>query len=151
MNARAPKAGLNIRFLQLTIAMTIASLLVACATERTVRQQDLDAWVGVSVEALDTHAFFKAVPMFRTNTDNGTEIRNYAFGNDFQECFGKTGTSKVGDFVSGNAFITCSSSRIVCNNMFYIKEEKVLEYAPTGRCDTDEKLQPKARYLRIKS
>jgi len=151
MNGRAPKAGLNIRFLQLTIAMTIASLLVACATEPSVRQQDLDAWVGVSIEALDTHAFFKTVPMFRTNTDNGTEIRNYAFGYDFQECFGKTGASKVGDFANGNAFIICSSSRIVCNNMFYIKEEKVLEYAPTGRCDTDEKVQPEALYLRIKS
>ncbi len=131
------------RFLQLTFAMVLISLISACATtERSVRQQDLDAWVGVSVERLDTHAFFKTVPMFRTRTDNGTEIRNYAYGYDFGECFEENGAIKVGDFVSGNAFIQCSSSRIVCNNIFYIKEAKVLEYAPTGRCYTEEKVKP---------
>ena len=152
MNARGNKTGVNIRFLQLTIAMAIVSLILACATTtRTVRQQDLDPWIGVSVEALDTHTFFMTVPMFRTKTDSGTEIRNYAYGYDFGECFGDAGAKMVGDFVKGNAFITCSSSRIVCNNIFYIKKEKVLEYAPTGRCYTDEKVQPKARYLRIES
>ena len=89
--------------------------------------------------------------MFRTKTDNGTEIRNYAYGYNFGECFGNAGANKVGDFVNGNAFTTCSSSRIVCNNIFYLKEGKVVEYAPTGRCYTDAKVQPEARHLRLKS
>lgn len=143
---------MNIRSLELTIAIIIASLVAACATTvRTVRQQDLDAWVGVSVEALDTHAFFMKVPMFRTRTDSGTEIRNYAYGYNFGECFANAGTSKAGDFVNGNDFTTCSSSRVFCNNIFYIKEGKVLEYAPTGRCYTEAKVQPEAPYLRLKS
>ena len=53
LSVRARKTGENMRLLQLTTAMAIASLLAGCAT---VRQQDLDAWGGVPVEALDTHS-----------------------------------------------------------------------------------------------
>ena len=136
------------RLLQLTTAMAIVSLLAGCAT---VRQQDLDAWVGVPVEALDTHSFFITVPMFRTRTDSGIEIRNYANGRDVAQCFGNASASRIGNFVNANVFTTCSSGRIVCNNIFYIKDGKVIEYAPTGRCYTDETVQPQARYLRLKS
>jgi hypothetical protein len=135
------------RLLQLTAAMAIVSLLAGCAT---VRQQDLDAWVGVPVEALDTHSFFITVPMFRTRTDSGIEVRNYANGYDVAQCFGNANASMVGNFVNANTFTTCSSRRIVCNNIFYIKDGKVIEYAPTGRCYTDETVQPQARYMRLK-
>lgn len=151
MNARGNKTGVNKCFLQLAVAMAIVSLIAACAAKPTVRQHNLNAWVGVSVEALDTHVFFMTVPMFRTKTGSGTEIRNYAYGYDFQECFSKAGASNVGDFVNEDAFIACSSSRIVCNNIFYIKEGTVLEYAPTGRCDTNEKLHPNAPSVGFKS
>lgn len=136
------------RLLQLTTAIAVVFLLAGCAT---VRQQDLDAWVGVPVEALDTHSFFITVPMFRTRTDSGIEIRNYANGRDVAQCFGNASASRAGNFVNANAFTTCSSGRIVCNNIFYIKDGKVIEYAPTGRCYTDETVQPQARYLRLKS
>jgi len=145
------KLTLPNHMLKLTMAMILVWLLAACATTvRTVRQQDLDAWVGVPVEALDTHPFFMKVPMFRTRTDSGTEILNYAYGYNFGECFRNAGATRVGDFVSGNAFTTCSSSRIVCNSIFYSKEGKVIEYAPTGRCYTDETLQPEGRYLSLR-
>lgn len=137
--------------LQLIIAALIVSLLTGCATVRTVRQQDLDAWVGVPVEALDTHSFFITVPMFRTRTDSGIEIRNYANGRDVTQCFGNAGANKVGNFVNANTFTICSSGRIVCNNIFYIKDRKIIEYVPTGRCYTDETVQPQARYLRLKN
>ncbi|MEX0829133.1 MAG: hypothetical protein WD032_02720 [Nitrospirales bacterium] len=142
MNTRGKKIGENIGFLKQAMALATIFLALGCATTPTVRQADLNAWAGVSVEALDTHGFFMTVPMFRTTTDNGTEIRNYAYGYDFQECFSKAGANTIGDFVKEDAFITCSSSSIVCNNIFYLKEGTVLEYAPTGRCDTDKKVQP---------
>lgn len=142
---------MNGRFIQLAIALAIFSIISGCASKQTVREHDLNAWVGVSVEALDKHAFFMTVPMFRTKTDSGTEIRNYAYGYDFQECFSKAGASNIGDFINEDAFITCSSSRIMCNNIFYIKQGKVLEYAPTGRCDTNEKLYPNTQSLGFKS
>lgn len=88
--------------------------------------------------------------MYRTVTDNGIEIRNYANGVDVANCFGTAGASRSRNFINANAFTTCSSGRIVCNNIFYIKDGKVIEYAPTGRCYTDETVQPQARYLRLR-
>ena len=133
--------------LQITLTLAVAAALVACAT---VRKQDLDAWVGVPVEALDTHSFFITVPMYRTVTASGIEIRNYANGADVAQCFGTAGANRSGNFVNANAFTTCSSGRIVCNNIFYIKDGVVIEYVPTGRCYTDETVQPEPRYLRLK-
>jgi hypothetical protein len=132
--------------LKLSTIVTFVFLLVGCLT---VRQQDLNAWVGVSVEALDTHSFFLTVPMYRTVTDSGIEIRNYVNGRDVAQCFGNAAGQRAGNFVNANAFTTCSSGRIVCNNIFYIKNGKIIEYAPTGRCYTNETVQPQARYLRL--
>ena len=131
--------------LQTLLVLAFIFLTASCTTGPTVQQQDLDTWATVPVEVLDSHAFFKTVPMFRTKTHSGTEIRNYAYGYNFQECARKAGANNIGDFMSEDAFFACASSRIVCNNMFYIKEGTVLEYAPTGRCHTNEKLQPNAR------
>jgi hypothetical protein len=134
-----------------TLALFTGVLALSACAGLIVRQQDLDAWVGVPVEALDTHSFFVTVPMFRTVTPSGIEIRNYANGEDFASCFTNAGASRSGNFVNANAFTSCSSGRVVCNNLFYIKEGKVVEYAPTGRCYTDSSLQPQARYQRLKS
>ena len=134
------------KLLEVVFAISLVALVVGCH----VRQQDLDAWVGMPVEALDTHSIFITIPMYRTVTESGIEIRNYANGRSVANCFGTAGANTVGNFVSANAFTTCSSGRIVCNNIFYIKNGKVIEYAPTGRCYTNETAQPEARYLRLK-
>lgn len=132
--------------LKTAFAVAIALTVAACAT---VRKQDLDAWVGIPVEALDTHSFFITVPMYRSVTSSGIEIRNYANGADVAQCFSNANANKTGNYVNANAFTTCSSGRVVCNNIFYIKEGVVIEYAPTGRCYTDETVQPQPRYLRL--
>jgi len=137
--------------MQMIKAMLVISVLVVILGCATVRQQDLDAWVGVPVEALDTHSIFLTIPMYRTVTDSGIEIRNYVNGRDVANCFRSVGVSSTGNYVNANAFTTCSSGRIVCNNIFYIKDGKVLEYAPTGRCFTDERAKPQARYLRMRN
>ena len=125
------------------IAVLMLIFLSGCAS---VRQQDLDAWVGMPVEALETHSFFVTVPVYKTRTESGIEIWNYANGADVSSCFGTASGGKYGNYVSANSFATCSSDRIVCNNIFYIKDKRVIEYAPTGRCYTDASLQPQARY-----
>ena len=51
-------------------ALATAALLSGCAT---VRQSDLDAWVGVPVQALDTHPLFLTMPQYRTQTANGVD------------------------------------------------------------------------------
>lgn len=128
----------------------VASAVFAIAGCTTVRKQDLDAWVGVPVEALDTHSLFITVPMYRSFTSSGIEIRNYANGADVAQCFSNAGANKSGKYVNANAFTTCSSGRVVCNNIFYIKDGVVIEYAPTGSCYTDETVQPQARYLQLR-
>ena len=133
-----------------TLVAAATLLLSACAT---VRQQDLNAWVGVPVEALDTHSLFLTIPMVRKRTDSGIEIRNYANGRNFSSCSasGSANANSVGysTWVTGNAFSSCSSGWTGCNNIFYIRDGKVLEYAPTGRCYTNESVQPQARYKRF--
>ena len=37
-------------------------------------------WKNVSVNELDTHSFFITIPMIKTITDGGIEIRNYRNG-----------------------------------------------------------------------
>ena len=50
-------------------------LLTGC-----VSQADLDAWKGVPVAALDTHSLFLDMPVERTVTEAGIEIRTYPDG-----------------------------------------------------------------------
>ena len=128
------------------VAISMAVLMAGCAT---VRQSDLDAWVGMPVEALDTHSFFLTVPLYKSMTSSGIEVRNYANGGEVARCYSNAmaNTSKNSRYVNANAFSTCSSIQVVCNNIFYIKDGRVLEYAPTGRCYTDDTVLPQKRYI----
>ena len=138
------------RSLRVTTVFAAVVFLVACAG-MLVRQQDLDAWVGVPTEALDTHSLFLTVPMVRTKTESGIEIRNYANGRNFGSCSGFGSANAAGSYVNANAFSNCTSGWVGCNNIFYIKDGKVIEYAPTGRCYTNETVQPQERYKRLKA
>jgi hypothetical protein len=139
----------NVKVMKRTVISSLGILLIGCAAVMGVRQQDLDAWVGMPVEALDTHSFFLTVPVYKTRTESGIEIRNYANGSEVARCYSNAGAYGSGKYVNANAFTTCSNDRVVCNNIFYIKEGKVLEYAPTGRCYTDETVIPQARYRNL--
>lgn len=128
----------------LTLTALTGVLLVGCGT---IRQADLDSWVGMPVEALDTHSFFLTVPMVKTLSSSGIEIRNYANGIDGSSCFTSAGSTRSSSsYLSASAFTTCSRNRVVCNNLFYIKDGKVLEYAPTGQCMTNDSVKPQVRY-----
>ena len=131
------------------ILTTLCSLLLISCGGMLVRQQDLDAWVDAPVEALDTHSMFMSIPMYKYVTESGIEVRNYANGQDVQSCFTNAGGYSNTGYVNANAFTTCSSNRVVCNNIFYIKNGRVLEYAPTGQCYTNSKAQPEPRYLKL--
>ena len=97
--------------------------LVGCALP-TVRQQDLDAWIGQPVSALELHPFFITVPVVKTKTSDGTEIWNYVNGRDIGSCSGGgsvfSGTVNSGRY---SQFTNCVSRIGACNNIFYIKKE----------------------------
>lgn len=126
------------------LAAITAVVIAGCAT---VRQADLDAWVGQPVAALETHPIFLTVPVVKTQASDGTEIWNYVNGRNIAQCSG--GGSVYGKKISRasyDAFSSCIQSFAACNNIFYIKDGVVLRYAPVGtggaRCFTDERLHP---------
>jgi len=101
-----------------------------------VRQSDLDAWVGIPVEALDTHSMFLGMRLERSYTSDGTiEIRNYV----------NEGTRTICP-----ALGVCVTRRGACNNIFYVHDGYVMEYRPTGsggaRCFTDDRARPQGRW-----
>jgi hypothetical protein len=126
-------------------------IIVSCAPVRTVRQQDLQAWVGVPVEALDLHSFFLTLPMVKTKTESGIEVRLYPNKRNIGVCFGGGGifTTTTLNHAAFNSFKTCSAGLVGCDNIFYIKDRKVIEYIPVGNCFTDERVQPEKRYKKL--
>ena len=111
------------------IIILLTVLALAGCGLRGVRQSDLDTWVGTPVTALDTHSLFLTMRLERSYASNGAiEIRNYV--NEANV------TAPVG--MSGLVV----SRRIACNNLFYIHDDCVVEYRPTGRCYTDATTRP---------
>ena len=122
------------------LVMSIAAMtLVGCATQEiaTVRQADLDNWKGMPVEALDTHPLFSTMQMTTRITSSGVEVRNYINA--------LKGTYCGGTAVSAN----CVDNNVTCNNLFYIRNGRVFEYAPTGQCMTNDSVRPEKRYLSL--
>ena len=126
--------------------ITFALFLNGCAN-MTVRQEDINAWVGVSVERLDTHSLFLTLPVAKTITDSGVEVRVYSNKQNFSSCFdsGNIDGKTYSNDASFSAIQNCSSKLHGCDNIFYIKDKKVLEYKPVGLCYADEIVQPERK------
>src|SRR3990167_9824234 len=129
--------------------------LVVLAACGIVRQSDLDAWRGMPVDALNTHSLFLTVPMVRSVTASGVEIRNYVNKQNVSRCMspGVASMQSPAPYLSTAQFATfsaCSSESVGCDNIFYIKDGRVLEYRPTGdRCFTDERVRPQPGWERF--
>ena len=65
---------MTVRFTALVMCLIV---LEGCAA---VHQEDLDAWRGVPVSELEAQPFFLTLPVVRTVTSDGTEIRRYVKG-----------------------------------------------------------------------
>ena len=111
---------------------------------RGVQQEDLVSWENQPVSLLDTHPFFMTVPMEKIFFNDGVEIRNYHNGRIVSICSGNTNFNVNSSYA--NSYANCFENDIVCNNLFYIKDGKVLKYEPVGRCYKDETLRPSKMY-----
>lgn len=126
------------------IVLTSMLAIAACVG---VRQQDLDAWAGAPVSALETQPILATMRLVRTRASDGTEIWNYVNGRNLGSCAG-SGTVFSGfvDMATYNSFSSCMSGFAACNNIFYVKNGRVISYNPIGsggmRCYTDQRLQP---------
>jgi hypothetical protein len=124
---------------------TAVGQITGCAH---VRPEDLTAWEGQPVELLDKHPVFLTMRSVRTVTADGTEIRNYVNGAAVEACDGG-GAVVRGGFVSSatySQFSSCIARFAACNNIFYVKDGRVLRYSPIGtggaRCYTNEATNP---------
>lgn len=136
----------------ISISILAVAVLSSCAT---VRQSDLDAWVNVPAIALDTHSFFLTLPMVKTVTDSGIEIRVYSNKHGFSSCVGSglaNTNSTNGNTVSYanfSALQSCTSKMVGCDGVFYLRDGRVLEAKPVGRCYTNEATRPEPGYERF--
>lgn len=118
--------------------------ITACVS---VRQEDRDAWIGQPVSKLDLHPVFLTIPVVRTITPDGTEIRNYINGQNIGYC-SNSGSIYSGmiSYASYNSFVSCVSKFAACNNIFYIKNGVVKQYTPIGTggasCYTNDAARP---------
>lgn len=126
--------------------LALVVLVAAC-----VREEDTKAWEGQPVSALDLHPFFATLPVEVRKAADGTEMRNYVNGANVGSCFSNATVNTSGSYAaygSGNSF--CSTRFRACNNIFYIKNGKVLKYLPTPSggaiCMTDERVRPVAPF-----
>ena len=122
------------------ISVMVLMFLSGCL--KGVRQEDLDAWVGQPVSMLDTHPFFLTVPLEKRFTADGVEVRIYRNGRSVSRCSSQS--ALVNSYsTSINSYANCYQDDVVCNNIFFIKNNRVIRYSPTGRCYTDATVRPK--------
>lgn len=119
-------------------------VLSGCAT---VHQEDLDAWKGAPVAALETHPVFMTMPVVRSVASDGTEIRRYVNGRNISSCSGGGAVFKgTIDMATYDTFSNCMQTFAACNNVFYIKGGYVQQYTAIGaggmRCYTDASARP---------
>jgi hypothetical protein len=133
--------GTSMRHALLTV---IALALVGCAG---VRQEDTQSWIGRPVVDLEKHPVFATMQVVRTQTSDGTEIRNYVNGRAAMSCSGGGSAYRgIQSTANYNTFNNCIQQMAVCNNLFYITNGIITQFSPVGtggaRCYTNEKLRP---------
>lgn len=148
------------RATKIAVSACAAALLTACATHQSpfVSQADLDAWRGVPVAALDSHSLFVTVPMIKTITPEGLEIRNYSNKVAASTCgglgFGSANATRTRNssmaYGQFSQLQNCTAGMRGCDNIFYIRDGKVLEYKAVGQCYTNEKVRPQPGWERLR-
>ena len=88
--------------------------------------------------------------MVKTFAESGLEIRVYTNKRGFSSCAGSgfvTGsTLSVAGFTS---YRTCTAKLVGCDSIFYIRNGKILEVKPVGRCYSNESTRPEKGYERF--
>jgi hypothetical protein len=96
--------------------------LAGCAR---VHQEDLDAWRGVPVSELEAQPFFLTLPVVRTVTSDGTEIRRYVNGRNVSSCSGGGAVFKgTIDSATYNTFSECMQA--LCGVQQYLLHQEWL-------------------------
>lgn len=131
----------------ITVALCTAGL-AGCAAPPVVHHEDVQVWAGIPVAALDTHRFFSTLPMVRTITPAGIEIRDYVDKRYVAGCLpSANANTKIFTMNTGmyKAFRACSENMVGCDNVFYIDQGIVTQFAPSGQCKTSDAVRPQGQ------
>ncbi len=136
--------------LALTTMAALAIAATGCASHAP-QQADLDAWQGLPVEALDLHSLFIGMPQVRTRASSGVEIRDYMDKSSIGSCdaFSVGINHHYMSYGNFTALQSCTSRLLGCDNIFYIRDGKVLEYKPVGQCRIDDRYHPEPGWDRF--
>lgn len=130
------------RWLWVMVSLVVAS----CAT---VRDEDLNSWVGQPVSALEKHPVFLTMPVVKAQASDGTQIWNFVNSRTVSSCStNATLNGALVNMATYSQFTQCMQNTAACNNIFYIKNGIVERYTPIGtggaRCYTNASAQPGA-------
>lgn len=95
----------------------VSTSYVATVSNASVRKEDLDAWIGVRAEEVQTHALFSTLPKRTEALEGGRELWTYS---------------------------NCGSESC-CHNQFFVRDGVVESYRANGRCYTDCTIRPASR------
>ena len=121
--------------------------LSSCVTQ-SVRDADLQSWIGESTQTLETHSVFSALPREeRRIPDSDEKLINYRQRKTVEveprTCYGAGGG--IQNFGLGATH--CSPrqvEQVICVHQFKVKEDVVESYRVLGEdCYTDCKFRPK--------
>jgi hypothetical protein len=132
---------------RLFLTTAVVCVALSGCVHQGVHQEDVDAWTGAPVAALETHPIFMTMPVVRTVTSDGTEVRRYVNGRNLSSCSGGGAVfNGTIDAATYNTFSNCMQTFAACNNIFYIKNGYVQQYTAIGTgglgCYTDASLRP---------
>jgi hypothetical protein len=128
--------------------LTLAGfLLAACGPSyyetHKVRSVDLQAWKGVQLAELETHAMFSTMPRRVQQLSDGGEMWTYS------TCARWRSDVRCTTF-GGSTWATtnCNGGNVgerCCHNQFYVKDKAVGWYRPNGECFTDCDVRPPSK------
>ena len=128
------------------VAVVAGLALAGCVG---VRQEDQAAWRGRPLSDLELHPVFNTMRVVKTQASDGTQIWNYVNGAAVSRCSGDGfGTVFRGTLTTAqySEFTSCMARVAACNNIFYVKGGRVLDYVPVGSggavCYTDDRTRP---------
>ncbi len=132
----------NKRVMKMKINKIIITLLFcsSCANVsiwKSVKQEDLNAWKGVDLIELETHPLFTTLPFTKRLLSDDSEL--HIFNNS------RTASVNCNHDKFLNTTSCSGGDTITCSNQFFVKNGKVIEYRPVGKCYTDCSTRPKSK------
>ena len=138
--------GRRILKARLLSATFVTVVLLGCVS-KTIHQEDLRAWEGGQVSALDTHPMFQTMQMVKTMGPDGTEIRHYVNGNNLDRCSGGGSLFRAQvNYASYKQFAACMQSVTACSSIFYINGDIITSVSRIGtggdKCLMNDAMRP---------